>query len=110
LPREWVEDPERRREAGVPEAVELATKPQLARRMLERAFAAAVPAAWVTGDAVYGGDRRLRLWLEEREQPFVLEVACREPLWAGTQGVDATIAAALGPMQQQLDLPRAAGT
>jgi SRSO17 transposase len=82
LPREWAEDPGRRTEAGVPEAVELATKPQLARRMLERALEAAVPAAWVTGDAVYGGDRRLRMWLEERQQSFVLEVACREPLWA----------------------------
>jgi ABC-type glycerol-3-phosphate transport system substrate-binding protein len=32
-----------------------------------------------------------------------------EPLWAGTQSVDATVAAALGPMQQQLDLPRGGG-
>src|SRR5262249_35486004 len=76
LPPERGEDWQRRREAGVPEAVEFATKPQLARRMLERAFDAGVTAAWVTGDAVYGGDRRLRIWLEEREQPFVLEVAC----------------------------------
>jgi SRSO17 transposase len=84
LPREWGEDPQRRTEAGVPAAVQFATKPQLAQRMLERALAAGVPAAWVTGDAVYGGDRRLRIWLEEREQPFVLEISCREPLWART--------------------------
>ncbi|MGH2366724.1 MAG: ABC transporter substrate-binding protein [Chloroflexota bacterium] len=32
-----------------------------------------------------------------------------EPLWAGQQSVDATVAAAMGPMQQQLDLPRASG-
>jgi SRSO17 transposase len=94
LPREWVEDPQRRTEAGVPAAVAFATKPQLARRMLERALEAGVPAAWVTGDAVYGGDRRLRMWLEEREQPFVLEVACREPLWARTT---------VGPAQVRAD-------
>src|SRR5713101_5220267 len=82
LPKEWAADAQRRQEAGVPSDVAFATKPQLAQRMLARAFAAGVPAAWVTGDAVYGGDRRLRIWLEEREQPFVLEVACREPLWA----------------------------
>jgi SRSO17 transposase len=93
LPREWVEDPQRRTEAGVPEAVEFATKPQLARRMLERALEEGVPAAWVTGDAIYGGDRRLRMWLEEREQPFVLEVACREPLWAGTSAGPAQVRA-----------------
>jgi SRSO17 transposase len=40
----------------------------------------------VTGDSVYGGDRKLRLWLEQQEQPFVLEVACDEPLWYRLDG------------------------
>src|SRR5262245_643617 len=82
LPREWAEDAERRQEAGVPQEVRFATKPQLARRMLERAFAAGVPAARVTGDSIYGGDRRLRVWLEQQEQPFVLAVTSAEPLFA----------------------------
>lgn len=86
LPREWAEDAVRRQEAGVPEAVTFATKPQLARRMLERAFVAGVPAAWVTGDSIYGGDRRLRIWLEQQEQPFVLAVTSDEPLWAVLDG------------------------
>jgi SRSO17 transposase len=86
LPREWAEDTERRQEAGVPETVTFATKPQLARRMLERVFAAGVPAAWVTGDSIYGGDRRLRIWLEQQEQPFVLAVTSAEPLFAFLAG------------------------
>src|SRR5260370_21534117 len=86
LPREWADDRARRREAGVPTAVTFATKPQLARRMLERALAAGVPAAWVTGDSIYGGDRRLRVWLEQHEQPFVLAVKSDEPLWAVLDG------------------------
>ena len=63
--------PTTRRAAGGGGArtVTFATKPELARRMLERAFAAGVPAAWVTGDSVYGGDRRLRVWLEEQDRP-----------------------------------------
>jgi SRSO17 transposase len=35
-PHEWADDPELRHEAGVPEGVTFATKPQLARKMLER--------------------------------------------------------------------------
>ncbi len=48
--------------------------------MLGRALDAGVPVAWVTGDEVYGGDRSLRLFLEERRQPFVLAVRSNEPL------------------------------
>ena len=86
LPKEWAADPQRRQEAGVPEEVAFATKPELARRMLARARDAGVPAAWVTGDSIYGGDRRLRVWLEQQKQPFVLAVAKDEPLWAVLDG------------------------
>jgi SRSO17 transposase len=48
LPREWATDVDRRQEAGVPEEVVFATKPELARQMLARALEAGVPAAWVT--------------------------------------------------------------
>lgn len=82
LPEEWAGDAPRRQGAGVPEAAEFATKPELARRMLERALEAGVPCAWVTGDSIYGGDRKLRMWLEGRGQPFVLAVPKNEPLWA----------------------------
>lgn len=86
LPQEWAQDAARRQEAGVPETVTFATKPELARRMLERAQLAGVRAAWVTGDSIYGGDRRLRVWLEQQEQPFVLGVTSQEPLWAVLDG------------------------
>ncbi len=100
LHQEWTQDRERCREAGVPDEVEFATKPQLAKRMLERALDAGVPMAWVTGDEVYGGDRRLRMWLEGRQQPFVLAVKSTEPLWSrGADGIRqrgaTTIAASL---------------
>jgi SRSO17 transposase len=85
LPKSWTEDPVRCQQAGVPEGVEFATKPQLARRMLQRLFQAQVPCAWVSGDEVYGSDRRLRLWLEAQQQAYVLAVSVKEPLWIGYQ-------------------------
>jgi SRSO17 transposase len=84
LPKEWAADPTRRTEAAVPESVAFRTKPQLARAMLARALAAGVPAQWVTGDEVYGGDVRLRVWLEEQRLPHVLAVKRTEPLWSTT--------------------------
>jgi len=94
LPRPWAEDGGRRAAAGVPAAVGFRTKPELAEAMLARALEAGVPAGWVTGDEVYGGDRRLRLALEERGQPFVLGVKRTEPLWAATDRGPAQEAAA----------------
>lgn len=83
LPKEWAHDAERRERAGVPEEVGFRTKPELAREMLARAFEADVPRSWVTADTVYGSDRRLRMFLEEHEQPFVLAVPRSEKLWHG---------------------------
>lgn len=81
LPKEWASDPVRRQMAGVPAEVTFQTKPALALGLIERALDAGVACRWVTGDAVYGGDRSLRVRLEQRRQSFVLAVACDEPLW-----------------------------
>jgi len=78
LPQEWISDLARRREAGIPDDVAFATKPELARRMLERVRAAGLPAAWVTGDTVYGGSTPLRAWLEQQRQPYVLAIAAND--------------------------------
>jgi SRSO17 transposase len=86
LPQGWAEDGARRATAGIPRAVSFATKPQLAQRMIARAIAAGVPFAWVVGDEVYGSDRRLRLFLEKHERPFVLAIRRNEKLWSMLAG------------------------
>ena len=85
LPKEWTDAPTRCRQAGIPEDRQFATKPKLAQQMLARAFAGGVPAAWVTGDSVYGDDRRLRIWLEACPQAYVLAVSGKEYVWLGWQ-------------------------
>jgi SRSO17 transposase len=82
VPQEWTDDRERCRQAGIPEERRFATKPQLAQQMLARAFAAGVLAKWVTGDSVYGHDRRLRLWLEAQRHAYVLAVSGQEYVWS----------------------------
>ena len=74
LPKAWTEDAERCKAAAIPEEVKFATKLELGRRMLKRAFAAGVKAKWVTGDSVYGNDSQMRSWLDQRQQAYVLGV------------------------------------
>ena len=83
LPEGWTCDPARLRAAGVPDQVGFATKPELATALVRRALDAGVPAAWVTGDEVYGADLGLRATLEARGVGYVLAVACDHPVRAG---------------------------
>ncbi len=94
LPQEWAADAARRAEAGVPQARIFATKPELARQMLERTFAAGVPAAWVAGDAVYGDDTDLRRWLEAAGHSYVLAVSASHAIWhdGAPERIDALVA------------------
>ncbi len=83
LPKEWMDDPARCRRAGISQDQCFATTPQLAQQMLARALAAGVPARWVTGESVYGDNRRRRMWLEAQPQAYVLAVSRTEYVWRG---------------------------
>jgi SRSO17 transposase len=74
LPKGWTSDPARRTEAGVPEGIAFRNKIELAERMLERAFAAGVPARWVVADSFYGRSHAFRGWLEKRQRPYAVMV------------------------------------
>src|SRR2546421_1637378 len=80
LPLSWMEDRQRCRTAGIPDAVGFQTKPELAVQMMERIFQAHLPIAWVVADTVYGGNLELRTWLEAHAYPYVLAVAFTEPV------------------------------
>src|ERR1035437_5952790 len=82
LSQEGAEDPERRREAAIPETVEFASKPELARRMIGRALDSGAAAAWVAADEVYGHDRKLRRFLEGGQMGYGLAVGSRPGLGA----------------------------
>jgi SRSO17 transposase len=74
LPRSWTKDPERRAEAGLPKGTRFATKLTLAQRMLGRAFAAQVPARWVTADSGYGRSHAFRRWLEKQDRAYAVMI------------------------------------
>jgi SRSO17 transposase len=103
LPEEWTRDPARRRAAAIPATLRFATKPQRARAMLARARAAGVPAAWVTGDSVSGDDRRLRMWLEAQEQPYVLAVSGKASVNVAATWTQRRVNTLLAEVAQQPD-------
>jgi len=78
LPASWTDDRDRCRAAGIPDDVAFATKPALAKGLLERALDAGVPAAWVTADSIYGDVKYLRVWLEARPIGYVLAVSGKD--------------------------------
>jgi SRSO17 transposase len=79
LPKSWTTEPDRCRAAGIPDDIKFATKPALTREMIIRALDAGVPASWVAGDEVYGGDSKLRAGLQERRIGYVLGGGLRPP-------------------------------
>jgi SRSO17 transposase len=81
MPTAWTDDGARCRQAGIPADRPLATTPQRAQPMLNRAFTAGVPAQWVTGASISGADRRLRLGLEAQPQADVLAVSGQADVW-----------------------------
>jgi len=103
LPKDWAEDPDRRRKTQVPDEVTFATKPQIACDMIAATLDTGMACAWVLADAAYGSDSRLRRMLEAREQPYVLAVRSNHCLrmlsdeWGLVQTEPAEMADELAP-------------
>jgi SRSO17 transposase len=85
LPASWTDDPQRCAAAAVPEQVRFATKPELARMMIERVIRARLPLGWVAADEAYGDNPGLRRWLEGAGIRYVVAVSC-DHLVATAQG------------------------
>jgi hypothetical protein len=71
LPKQWAADEARRNEAGIPANIRFTTKIVLAQQLLERAFAATVPAHWVVADSFYGRSHAFRRWLEQQRRAYI---------------------------------------
>ena len=81
LPREWADDPARCAKAGVPEALEFATKPTIALKQIEHLLAQGAPKHCVLADAGYGVDTAFRERLRELGLRYVVGVTGSVTVW-----------------------------
>jgi SRSO17 transposase len=85
LPEDWCSDLPRRQAAHIPETVSFQTKPELTKRMVQRAQAAGLPFRWVVADSVYGHSSDLRVFLEEQGHAYALAVPSTEVVCVQTR-------------------------
>ena len=81
LPQAWVEDPVRRREVGIPEAVVFRTKPAIALAQIRCALGNGIRVAAWTFDEFYGRGQEFLDGLRELGQNFVGEIPCDATGW-----------------------------
>jgi SRSO17 transposase len=72
VPKEWAEDAERCKKAGIPADRPFLTKPRLGTQMIDRALENGAEPRWATADEAYGRDPEFRRNLEEKKLPYVL--------------------------------------
>jgi len=99
IPREQIEDAERRDRLGIPAGLEFKTKPQLAIEITADAIADGTMPLWPAGDEVYGQPGELRGHLERHRTGYVLRVprTFRVPLPGGRQMRADQLAAKIRP-------------
>jgi SRSO17 transposase len=86
LPKEWADDEERRRKAGVPEDVTFKTKPEIALNLVKQALKEGAPRGVVLADAAYGSDTGFRDALTKLGLPYAMGIGPGTSVWAPGKG------------------------
>jgi SRSO17 transposase len=81
LPRKWVDNPARRKEAKIPDEVSFKTKSELALEMIREAMAADLPPATVLADADYGSATAFRTELKRLGLDYAVGIGGNAKVW-----------------------------
>lgn len=83
IPKQWTDDKERCRKAGIPEKYPFRTKTQMALEMIKRAYENGIPFEQAAGDSAYGAGSRIQKYLEEKDKKYMFAVSGKEYVWIG---------------------------
>lgn len=86
LPQAWIEDPVRRKKAGVPEAMRFETKPEIALAQLRQAKADGVLVGTVLADAAYGSNAAWREAVASMGLHYAVGVVSSVVVWPPGSG------------------------
>jgi SRSO17 transposase len=86
LPQEWADDKRRRKQAGVPEEVQFATKNEIALEQIRDAKVSEVPVGVVLADPAYGNDTAFREALSGMELSYCVGVQSSTSVWSAGRG------------------------
>jgi SRSO17 transposase len=81
LPKCWADDPDRRKEAKIPDDVLFRTKPELALQMIRRGVADGLPRSIVLVDTAYGNSSEFRTELRRLELDYAAAVDSTTKVW-----------------------------
>ena len=81
LPERWIDDPVRRKEAGVPEEITFKTKPQLALDLVDGVRGWGLQNRLVLADSLYGDGYEFRQGLRSRQLDYVVQVSGELMAW-----------------------------
>jgi len=86
LPKNWLEDPQRCKEAGIPVDAPYRTKPQIALEQVQAAAACGVTMAWLCADELYGRSHEFRWGVADLGVRYVVEVPSNTTGWIAGRG------------------------
>jgi SRSO17 transposase len=107
--KSWSGDRERCAEAGIPEDVVFATRPQQVQEMIGRVRAAGLPFAWFAADEEFGQNPGLREYLEAEGIAYVMAVP-KNTKFTDSRGAGTVISDVPGRLKPNHWQRRACGT
>jgi SRSO17 transposase len=81
LPKEWINDGERRKKCGVPENIVFQTKAQLGLELIHKAQERNIPFGWIGMDSHYGQQPWLLDKLESQNLIYIADIPCDSRAW-----------------------------
>lgn len=86
LPKEWANDPKRRKQTGIPAEIEFRTKPQIALRQIQTAHRTGLDLGVIIADAAFGDDTDFREGVTALDLRYCVGVRPATTVWEEGKG------------------------